>query len=119
MSSGADRGCTGGVGFVLAGKCMTGGPAPRKVNAMATRTTQTVVHFASPFLLPCLDAPEPAGDYRVEHDEESIEGAAWFAWRRVNSFIHLPALGSNGSTHQMVPVDPTDLDAALEKDQRL
>ena len=83
---------------------------------MANRTTQTVVCFSSTFLLPSFDAPEPAGDYRVDHDEESIEGASWLAWRRVGSFIYLPAIGVQGPTHQMVPINPADLDAALERD---
>ena len=57
---------------------------------MASRTTQTVVHFSSAFRLPGFDEPQPAGDYRVDHDEESIEGISRLAWRRVGAFIHLP-----------------------------
>jgi len=83
---------------------------------MANRTTQTVVCFSAPFLLPSFDAPEPAGNYRVDHDEESIEGMAWLAWRRVGSFIHLPAIGAQGSMRQMAPVNPADLEAALSRD---
>lgn len=83
---------------------------------MANRTTQTIVHFSSPFLLPNFDGPEPAGDYRVDHDEESIDAAAWLAWRRVGSFIHLPAIGQR-PRRELVPVDPSDLDAALERDR--
>jgi hypothetical protein len=57
---------------------------------MTSRTTQTVVHFSSDFRLPGFDAPQPAGDYRVDHDEELVEGASRFAWRRVGRF-HPPA----------------------------
>jgi hypothetical protein len=84
---------------------------------MATRTTHTVVHFASPFVLPSFEAPEPAGDYRVDHDEESIEGNERLAWRRVATFIHLPAIGARRTKHEMAPIYPEDLDAALAKDQ--
>lgn len=84
---------------------------------MANRTTQTTVHFSSSFLLPNFDGPQPAGDYRVDQDEESIDGAAWLAWRRVASFIHLPAIGSPRSRQELVPVIPADLDAALERDR--
>lgn len=84
---------------------------------MATRTTHTIVRFASPFLLPNFDGPEPAGSYRIDHDEESIDGVEWVAWRRVASFIHLPAIGGQRTKHEMTPIHPEDLDAALAKDQ--
>ena len=85
---------------------------------MTTRTTQTVARFSSPFLLPGFDAPQPAGDYHVDEDEEAIEGISRLAWRRVGAFIHLPAIGATDSTQQMVPINPADLDAALEKDRQ-
>ena len=85
---------------------------------MTTRTTQTVVRFSTPFLLPGFDAPQPAGDYRVDQDEELIEVFSRLSWRRVGAFVHLPAIGMNGQTRQMVPASPADLDAALEKDRQ-
>lgn len=85
---------------------------------MTSRTIQTLVHFSAPFRLPDFDTLQPAGDYLVDHDEEAIEGASWLAWRRVGAFIHLPAISANGSTRQMVPINPADLDAALEKDKQ-
>lgn len=85
---------------------------------MTTRTTQTIVRFSSPFQLPGFDALQPAGDYRVDQDEELIEVLSRLAWRRVGAFVHLPAVGMNGQTHQMVPIGPADLDAVIEKDQQ-
>lgn len=85
---------------------------------MTTRTAQTVARFSSPFMLPGFDAPQPAGDYRVEQDEELIEVLSRPAWRRVGAFVHLPAIGLDGPTCRMVPVDPADLEAALEKDRQ-
>ncbi|KXF75408.1 hypothetical protein ATN84_19295 [Paramesorhizobium deserti] len=85
---------------------------------MTTRTTQMIVRFSAPFMLPVFDAPQPAGDYRVEQDEELLEIPSRLAWRRVSAFIHLPAIGIDSHTHQMVPIDPADLDAALEKDHQ-
>lgn len=84
---------------------------------MTSRTTQSVVHFSSPFRLPGFDAPQPAGDYRVDEDQESIEGVSRLTWLRVATFIHLPALATQGSIQQMLPIDPADLEAALEKDR--
>ena len=83
---------------------------------MATRTTQTVVRFSSAFMLPGFDAPQPPGEYRVDHDEESIDGLSRIAWRRVAAFIHLPAIAIHAPTQQMVPINPADLDTALELD---
>jgi hypothetical protein len=92
--------------------------APAELVTMASRTTQTIVHFSAPFRLPDFDTVQPAGDYHVDHDEEAIEGASWLGWRRVGAFIHLPAIGMRGPTQQMVPINPADLDAALEKDKQ-
>ncbi|RYF25594.1 MAG: hypothetical protein EOO23_08920 [Comamonadaceae bacterium] len=86
---------------------------------MTNRTTQVSVHFSRPFSLPGFEAPLPAGEYRVDYDEESIESTSRLAWRRVGGFIHLPAIETPGSLHQMVPIEPAYLAAALEKDQRL
>jgi hypothetical protein len=83
---------------------------------MTSRTTQTIVHFSSDFRLPGFDAPQPAGDYRVDHDEELIEGASRLAWLRVGAFIYLPAIAARDSVEQMVPIIPSDLEAALAKD---
>ena len=86
---------------------------------MTTRTTQTIVRFSSAFLLPGFDAPQPAGDYRVDQDEELIEAFSRLAWRRVGAFIHLPAISMQVLMQQLVPINPADLDAALEKDHEL
>ena len=83
---------------------------------MASRTTQTVVHFSSAFRLPGFDKPQPAGDYRVDHDEELVEGLSRLVWRRTGAFIHLPAMAIQASVRQMVPINPADLEAALAMD---
>jgi hypothetical protein len=83
---------------------------------MTNRTTQTAIHFSSPFLLPGFDAPQPAGEYRVDYEEESIDGVSRLAWRRVGAFVYLPAIITQTSKQQMVPINPTDLDTVLEKD---
>ena len=85
---------------------------------MASRNTQIVIHFSAPFSLPGFDTMQLAGDYRVDLDEEAIEGASWLGWRRVGAFIDLPGIGMRGSTQQMVPINPAYLDAALEKDKQ-
>jgi len=85
---------------------------------MTTRTSQTVFRFEAPFRLPGFDAVQPAGQYRVDYDEELLEAGSRLAWRRVGAFIHLPAIGANGATQQLVPVHPAALEAMQHKDQQ-
>jgi|SRR5690606_24808967 hypothetical protein len=92
--------------------------ASAEVSTVATRTTQTIVRFSVPFMLPGFDAAQPAGDYRVDQDEELLEVSSRLAWRRVGAFVHLPAIGIDGQAHQMAPIDLKDLDAALAKDHQ-
>lgn len=84
---------------------------------MTTRTTQTVVQFQSAFLLPAFDTPFPAGTYRVDFDEEMLDSLSVSAWRRVGAFLHLPAIGSAGTTQHMISIAPAALDAVLQKDK--
>jgi hypothetical protein len=92
--------------------------APAENRNMTCRTKQTIVHFSSAFQLPGFDVLQPAGEYRVDYDEEVIDGLSRLAWLRVAAFIHLPAVGTTGSAQQMVPINPADLDAALEQDRQ-
>jgi hypothetical protein len=85
---------------------------------MTTRTVSSIVSFAHPFRLAGFQASQPAGDYRVDHDEEPIEVMSHTAWRRIASFIHLPAVGMRASVHQMVPIEAAELEAALNKDHQ-
>jgi hypothetical protein len=83
---------------------------------VTSRTIKTVVHFSSEFLLSGFDDPQRPGDYRVDHDEEQIQDLSRIAWRRVGAYIHLPAIGSAGTTMRMVPINIDELDRALKKD---
>lgn len=85
---------------------------------MTGRTIRSVVHVSSAFSFAGLDAPQPAGDYHIDRDEESIEGISQLAWVRTNTFIHLPAIGAQSPKQQMARIDAADLEAALEKDRQ-
>lgn len=85
---------------------------------MSTRTTRFIVRFSSPFLLRGLETRQPPGTYRIEQDEELIDGLSRVAYRRVATFLHLPAVDAQSLTSQVVQIDPTELDAALEKDHQ-
>ena len=92
--------------------------AGREDFTMNNRTTRKTIRFHSAFSLPGFDVPLPPGEYLVEHDEEPIEAGSRLAWRRVATFIHLPAISVRGLLQQMVPIDPAFLEAALEQDCR-
>lgn len=98
-------------GDAVAGSC-------RKPTLMTSRTRQSVVHFSAPFSLVGFDRDQPAGDYRVVYDEESIDGASWVAWHNVGTFLYLPAISAAASANQqMMPVSLADLEDALAKDK--
>ncbi len=85
---------------------------------MPERTSHFVIRFSSPFLIKGFDVPQPAGEYRIDQDEETIDGVSWLAFRRVATFIHLPAIGSQSLMRQIVQISPTELDAALRRDEQ-
>jgi hypothetical protein len=83
---------------------------------MSRRTTRTTLSFRSPFTLPELDQTQPAGDYILDTDEETIDSMSRIAWRRVATFLHLPSIAQTRGFVERVSVDPTGLDVAMLKD---
>jgi hypothetical protein len=81
---------------------------------MLTRTREKTWTFSRPFMLKGVDRQLPAGDYRVSTDEELIEGLSFPVYRRVATMIFVPGL--NGTSLEMVTIDPAELQAALERD---
>lgn len=85
---------------------------------MADRTTVTMVTFKHPFMLTSFDAPQPAGTYRMEVDEEEILGVSFRAFRRTGTILHLPAVSITDGPHRVVQVDFNELTGAIEADDR-
>jgi hypothetical protein len=85
---------------------------------MSDRTTRSIAHFTAPFMLGGLEGPLPAGDYDIDHVEELIEGVSRIAWRRVGTFIHLPARAvKNPTISQLFGIDHLELETALKRDR--
>ena len=84
---------------------------------MTTRTTVTTVTFKRPFVLGDFDETQPAGVYRVETDEELLEGVSFPAYRRTLTMIHLHASPGHPGRTQMLDINPKDLEAALEREK--
>jgi hypothetical protein len=84
---------------------------------MSMRTTHSIVHFSASFALRGVAEIQPPGDYAVDEDEELIDGISWLAYRRIATFIHLPAIASNNRKSQLIAIDPAELEAALQQDR--
>ncbi len=83
---------------------------------MSTRTKSSTTRFAAPFRLPGIEQTLPAGEYRVDRDEEIIDGISWIAHRSVATYIHLPSIERASRPTQIVEIDADDLEAAIAKD---
>ncbi len=81
---------------------------------MNLRTSSKIVTFARPFRLSALEHVQPPGSYTIETDEERIETRTVPAYRRVGTFIRVPAQSAGSSSQVMI--DPTELEAALARD---
>ena len=78
------------------------------------RTRRKLMTFATPFHLRVCDGVLPAGTYEVDTDEELIDGLSFVAYRRTATRIHLPAIGMKTMCHEVIMVQPSELEAGVE-----
>ena len=74
------------------------------------------VTFRYPFTLTGLESAAPPGTYRVDIEEERIDGLSFLAYRRLATFIRLPMTGHGSGSTQSFLVDPKELERALARD---
>ena len=86
---------------------------------MTLKTTRTIATFDEPFSLRNLEGIQPAGTYAVHVEDELIPGLSRTAWRRVSTLLQTPSIASSQERSRLVVVSPTELAAALMKDQHL
>lgn len=79
------------------------------------RCTSMDVTFAHAFSLRGVEGTVPAGTYRVDIEEERLDGLSFLAYRRLATFIRIP-MSSAGSVQDFL-IDPKDLAAAQQRDQ--
>lgn len=84
---------------------------------MFARTKHRTVHFDQPFWMPGLGEIVDPGDYQVDEDEELIEGISWLAYRRVATFITLPATAANKYRMRLIAIDPEELERLVSVDR--
>ena len=80
-----------------------------------TRCTSVDIAFAHPFSLKGVEGIVPAGTYRVDTEEEQIDGLSFLAYRRLATFIRIP-MGRSGTVQDFL-VDPKDIAAAIAQDR--
>jgi hypothetical protein len=83
---------------------------------MTTRTTQSTITFTKPFFVDGMEKSQPPGDYRVDVDEELLEGLSFLAYRRTAALLHLPAISRSQTGEQVVRLAPAELDAMMQFD---
>jgi hypothetical protein len=81
------------------------------------RTTTRLVTFARSFHLDGIDESLPAGKYRVETDEELLQGVSFPAYRRTATTLQRVAEPPQLNAETIVINDPRQLDLALAMDQ--
>jgi hypothetical protein len=79
------------------------------------RTTRNTLTFRRAFKLKDVERSLPAGAYELVTDEELIEGLSFPAYRRVGSWLLVPAHNSSASI-EMIPVDPVAVATAHLRD---
>ena len=62
------------------------------------RSTTMDITFCHAFALKGLESAVPPGTYRIDIEEEPIEGLSFLAYRRLATFIRVPVAGRSGST---------------------
>jgi len=83
---------------------------------MITRRVRTIVEFKRPFLLPAVGKVLPAGRYRVETDEISVDGRSVTAYWRIATRIFPATTGARPEVSEGVRIEAEELAAALVHD---
>lgn len=84
---------------------------------MAGRTTRRSVTFSQPFSLADIDGIQPAGTYRVQTVDVSLDNLSFLAYRRISTTIELPSVGTASSARRAMIIEPLELEAALTRDR--
>jgi len=77
----------------------------------------STVTFIHPFTLDEIETELPAGDYRVETEEETLDNVSFIAYRRIATYFFVPSKPGVSSTAQMWMIHPKGLERALTRDK--
>ncbi len=76
---------------------------------MFNRTKHRTLHFDRPFTLRGVEETIAAGDYEIDDEEVLIEGLSWVAYRRIATFIKLPATVENQFRMRLIQLESDEL----------
>jgi hypothetical protein len=74
------------------------------------------VTFSRPFSLSDLDGIQPAGTYRIQTLDVTLDSLSFLAYRRVSTTIELPSVGVARSRRHVIAIDALELETALNRD---
>lgn len=80
------------------------------------KSTTVPVTFQHSFTLKGVEGTVPPGTYRLETEEEEIDGLSFVARRRTATFLWLPLAGRGAGSSQGFRVDPKELQEARRRD---
>jgi hypothetical protein len=84
---------------------------------LTSRATSRTVTFVRPFRLDEIEHELPAGSYRVETEEETLDNVSFIAHRHVSTHIFVPPLFAMSDGTQMWLIHPEGLTRALALDR--
>lgn len=80
---------------------------------MERRTTTQTIIFRHPFWLAGFERDEAPGVYTIEIEQEALDTLSFQGWRHIATTIML----RHGGTTECVPIDPLELEFAVERDK--
>ncbi|MEQ1781610.1 MAG: hypothetical protein ABMA14_09635 [Hyphomonadaceae bacterium] len=83
---------------------------------MTTRVTTRVVTFEKAFRLDEVDGLLPAGSYRVETEDETLDSVSFVAHRRIATHTFAPSRAGAAGGTQMWKIHPNGVSEALSQD---
>lgn len=84
---------------------------------MTTRVTTRIVTFEKAFMLDEIEGLLPAGSYRVETEDETLDNVSFVAHRRIATHIFVPSRAGAAGGTQMWKIHPNGLSEALSRDR--
>lgn len=83
---------------------------------MLNRTKKFIFQLTKEFSFTGSNGILPPGKYSVTEDEVLIEGISWLTYRRIATYIEVPAIGSASMSSQILKIDHDELTAILQQD---